>query len=204
MRLAFGPTSPFVQKVLALAIETGQETAIETVPASPWNDDDPLPRLNPIGKVPTLQLDDGSVLAGSQAICEFLDSRHGGRPFFPPPGPARWQALMQQYLADGAMDAGVAIVVERLRRPAALRWEGWIARQTKKIGRALDRFEADAAAGAFAGPLTIGTLSIAVALGYLDFRLPELAWRSPRPALAAWETEQATRPSLARTRLRAV
>jgi len=204
MRLSFGPTSPFVQKVLALAIETGQEAEIERVPASPWNDDDPLPSINPIGKVPTLRLADGTMLAGSQVICEFLDARHGGRPFFPPTGPLRWHALTRQYLADGMMDAGVAIVVERLRRPAALRWEAWLARQGKKIGRTLDRFEAEAGAGSLAEPLDIGTLAVAVALGYLDFRLPELAWRNDRPALAAWEAGMAARPSLVRTRLAAV
>jgi glutathione S-transferase len=201
MQLYYGPTSPFVQKVLALAIETGQEDALQRVPSSPWSDDDPLPGVNPIGKVPALCLEDGVVLAGSQVICEFLDSRHGGRRLFPPEGSARWHALGLQYLADGLMEAGVAIVVERLRRPQELLWPAWIARQTKKIGRALDALERQAAAQALAGPLTIGTLSIAIALGYIDFRLPELAWRGTRPALAAWEEQQARRPSLVRTRL---
>ncbi len=200
IQLSYAGTSPFVRKVTVLALETGQHAKLERVTTNPWSDEDPLPATNPVGRIPALKLEDGTVLAGSQLACEYLDSLHGGTKLFPPAGPARWQALAQQYLADGLMEAGVAAVVEKLRRPEQFRWADWIARQTAKVERTLDAFEAQAKAGQLAGPITIGTLSVAIALGYVDFRLPELAWRKSRPALAAWEAVMAERPSLAQTK----
>jgi len=200
MQLSYGGTSPFVRKVTALAIETGQAARLERIASNPWSDSDPLPATNPVGKVPALKLEDGTVLAGSQLICEYLDSLHGGARFFPPAGPARWQALAQQSLADGLMEAGVACVVEKLRRPEQYRWPDAIKRQQKKIDRTLDAFEVQAKAGKLAGPLTIGTLTVAIALGYVDFRLADMKWRATRPALAAWEATMVERPSLATTR----
>lgn len=200
MQLAYSGTSPFVRKVTALAIETGQQDSIKRVDTNPWSDDDPLPATNPVGRVPALTLADGTVLSGSQLICEYLDAQHGGAKLFPPAGPARWTALNQQYLADGLMEAGVAGVVERLRRPEQYRWSDWIGRQRAKIERTLDALEVQAKAGQLGGALTIGTLSIAIALGYMDLRYPDLAWRAKRPALAAWEAEMAKRPALAETK----
>jgi len=200
MQLSYGGTSPFVRKVTALAIETGQHGKIERVATNPWSDEDPLPATNPVGRIPALRLEDGTVLAGSQLVCEYLDSLHIGSKLFPPAGPARWLALEQQYLADGLMEAGVAAVVEKLRRPAQYRWDDWIKRQQAKVERTLDALEAQAKAGQLSGPITIGTLTVAIALGYVDFRMGELDWRKTRPALAAWEAVMAERPSLAMTR----
>lgn len=200
MQLYYAGTSPFVRKVTVLALETGQSAKLERVATNPWSDEDPLPGTNPVGRIPALRLDDGTVLSGSQLICEYLDLLHIGTKLFPPAGPARWQALNQQYLADGAMEAGVASVVERLRRPAQYAWPDWVARQKKKVERTLDSFEAMAKQGELSGPITIGTLTIAIALGYIDFRMPDLEWRKTRPALAAWEAVMAERPSLAQTK----
>lgn len=200
MQLAYSGTSPFVRKVTVLAIETGQHAKLKRVDANPWSDDDPLPATNPVGRVPALTLEDGTVLSGSQLICEYLDAQHIGSKLFPAAGPARWQALNQQYLADGLMEAGVAGVVERLRRPEPYRWADWVKRQQSKIERTLDALEAQAQAGQLGGPITIGTLTVAIALGYMDFRYADLDWRKSRPALAAWEAVMAERPSLAQTR----
>src|SRR5690606_28166993 len=116
------------------------------------------------------------------------------------PGPARWKALALQSLADGVMEAGVSSVVERLRRPEPYRWDAWTARQVTKVARTLDGLEAEADAGSLAGPLTIGSLSVAIALEYVDLRLGDLKWRETRPLLATWHAGTAERPALAQTR----
>jgi glutathione S-transferase len=197
MRLAYAPLSPFVRKVTVLAIECGLEDRIERVTTDPWNAQDPLPKVNPLGKVPALQLEDGTVLTGSSLICHYLDSLKPK--LVPKESAALWRDRALEALADGIMEAGVSTVVERLRRPEPYRWKGWEERQVQKIGRTLDSLEGEAAAGRLGGAPTLGRLSVAIALGYLDFRLGDLDWRKGRPGLAAWHAGIKDRPSLAAT-----
>ncbi len=199
MKLTYNPASPFVRKATALIAERGLDGLVERVPTDPWSDSDPLPKTNPLGKVPALTLDDGTVLVESALICEYLDSLEGGPQLYPAAGPARWQALELHSLADGILTAGVATVIETLRRPKELQYDAWVARQRAKIDRTLDVLERDAAAGKLAEPLTIGSLTVAIALGYLDFRFNALPWRDGHPALAAWYEGVRSRPSIAST-----
>lgn len=199
MKLAYAALSPFVRKVTALAIECGLEDRIERVVNDPWNDSDPLPQVNPVGKVPALQLEDGTLLTGSSLICQYLDSLSPTVKLVPQDAAARWRDLALESLADGVLEAGVASVVERLRRPEQFRWPWWSERQAAKIARTLDRVEGDAEAGRLDGPLTLGKLTVAVACGYLDFRRPDLEWRKGRPRLAAWYETVRQRPSLLAT-----
>ncbi|MBC6416400.1 MAG: glutathione S-transferase N-terminal domain-containing protein [Rhodospirillales bacterium] len=199
MQLTHSPSSPFVRKALATAIETGAAERLTLVPADPWNPDDPLPHTNPLGKVPALVAEDGSILTGSTLVAEYLDSLHDGRKLFPAEGAERWRALRLHALADGMLEAAVARVIEQLRRPADKIWEGWIDRQNEKIRRTLDVVEALAAAGELAEEPSIGELTLACLFGYLDFRFPDVAWRSGRPALTAWNAVVQARPSLRET-----
>jgi len=199
LKLAYAPTSPFVRKVTALAIECGLEDRIERVASDPWNDGDPLPKVNPLGKVPALQLEDGTLLAGSSLICQYLDSLSPATRLVPQDAAARWQDLALEALADGVLEAAVASVIERMRRPEAYRWPAWGDRQAAKITRTLDRLEGEAKAGKLAGALTLGKLTTAIVFGYLDFRRPDLEWRKGRPALAAWYEAMRQRPSLQAT-----
>ena len=116
---------------------------------------------------------------------------------FPAEGPERWTALRQQALGDGILDAAILRMLEMVRRPEKLRWQGWIDRQTAKVVCAVDQFEAEAEA--LEGPLTIGRITAGCALGYLDFRAPELDWRAGRPKLAAWYQDCADRPAMRET-----
>jgi glutathione S-transferase len=88
-------------------------------------------------------------------------------------------------------------MLEMVRRPEKLRWQGWITHQTTKVTRALDQFEAEAAT--LSGPLTIGHITAGCAFGYLDFRAPETDWRDGRPKLAAWYENFTQRPALRET-----
>ena len=199
MKLYAPAPSPYVRKVRVLARETGLAARIEEIPAtvSPIARDERVTRANPLGKVPALILDDGTALYDSPVICEYLDGLHSGRRLFPPAGPARWAALRQQAEGDGLLDAAVLTRYELVLRPEPLRWPEWVAGQKAKVAAVLDDLERDAAS--LAGELTIGGITIACALGYLDFRFAEDAWRTGRPRLAAWFAAISTRDSLRTT-----
>lgn len=198
MKLLYARTSPYVRKVLVLAHETGQAESIEIVPvaAVPTERNPDTVGHNPLGKVPTLVLDDSTALFDSRVICEYLDARSAGPRLFPD-GEARWDALARQALADGLLDAALLLRYERVLRPAAARWDAWEAGQVAKIAGALDRIEATLAGPASA--LDIGAVATACALGYLDFRFPDLGWRTGRPDAAAWYEAFGQRPSMQRT-----
>jgi glutathione S-transferase len=197
MQLHYNIASPFARKVLAVAIETGLDVRIERVKRlmTPVAPDALLNADNPLGKIPCLVTDDGMALYDSPVICEYLDSLHHGARMFPS-GPARWTALRRQALADGIMDAAVLTRYETFLRPQEVRWDAWIDSQKQKFLRALDALEFE---GASLGVVDIGTLAIACALGYLDFRFPDEDWRAGRPRLAAWLEQFAQRPAIANT-----
>ena len=197
MQLRYSPTSPYVRKVSVCAIELGLAERIERIPTDTLDPNSDLAEHNPLVKVPALILEGGEVLYDSPVICEYLDSLHDGAKIFPPAGPERWTALRRQALGDGILDAAILRMLETLRRPEALRWRGWIDKQTGKVTRALDRLEAEAEA--LEGPLTIGQITIGCALGYLDFRFADDKWRAGRPNLAAWHEDFAGRPSMQET-----
>ena len=196
IKLRYTPTSPFVRKVTVLCHETGLDSRVVRVSTNPWGDDD-LPRHNPLGKVPALVLDDGSTLFESLLVCEYLDSLHDGDKLIPASGAARWQALRQHALADGILDSAVLLLVEGKRRPEEKRWDAWSDRQKGKIDRALDALEQDIAG--LGGAFTIGPMTAAIALDYLDFRFPNYGWRGGRPRLEAWHGKISERPSLQET-----
>ena len=195
MKLIYSPTSPFVRKVSAMAIEAGVEGRIERVTLKPG--DAELAAINPLGKVPALVRDDGTALAGSSVICEYLDSLSQGARLFPAEGEARWRALGRLAIADGIMEAAVLRVQEGWRDEGE-RSPGWVEKQTLKIADALDHFEADTPPPG--DPLTIDTLTLGCAIGYVDLRAPDEGWRASRPKLAAWYEAFAERPSMAATR----
>jgi glutathione S-transferase len=199
MKLHYNVASPFVRKVRAVAIETGLDDRLEPVTRmmTPVKPDAELVRDNPLGKVPCLVTDEGTVLYDSRVVCEYLDSLHAGPKMFPGAGPARWTALRRQAEGDGIMDAGVLARYETFIRPEEHRWGEWIVNQKLKFRRALDALEAEA--GGFGDTVDIGTITIGCALGYLDFRYADEGWREPRPELAAWFGRFAARPSMART-----
>jgi glutathione S-transferase len=196
MKLRYSPTSPYVRKVSVVAIETGLDARIERVPTDTWAPSADLHRDNPLGKVPTLITEGGEALYDSPVICEYLDSLHDGIPLFPPPGGPRWTALRRQALADGITDAGVLVRMETLR-PKSEQSPSWAARQTEKVKRGLDALEEEAAG--FGSACTIGHIAIGCALGFLDFRLPDLDWRQGRLELARWADIFFARPSTAAT-----
>ena len=193
--------SPFGRKVLVLLHETGQQQRVTLHPVtlSPTAPDDTFNQANPLGKVPALQLADGSVIHDSRVILDYLDQQHVGNPLIPPGGSARWRRLTLASTADGIMDAAVLIRYERGLRPAQKQWQAWMTAQSDKVLRALASLEQNAMAE-LASHFDIAAISLACALAYLDLRLPDLDWRTPNPQLTAWYAEVGQRPSMLATR----
>jgi glutathione S-transferase len=198
MRLFYSGNSPFVRKVMVVAHELELAAGIEIDPtgAHPIDRKAPLVTQNPLGKVPTLVLDDGTQLFDSPVIAEYLASRSPkGITLLPASGPERWRVLMEQALADGMLDAALLARYEAMLRPKEQQFEPWVAGQMAKLTAAVERMEA---LPVDPSP-TIGSIAIACALGYLDLRFPTMNWRASHPKRARWLDVFAQRPSMKAT-----
>jgi glutathione S-transferase len=198
MKLYYTQKSPYVRKALVVANEIGIEDKLEMVDCStstPVNPD--ASNANPLKKIPALELDDGTILFDSPVICEYLDTEFGNGSLFPSELSARWIALRFQALADGLLDAGVLIRYENTLRPESLRWDDWGSGQMAKIDGALADLEAHAEL--FGDRVDIGTISVACALGWLDFRYANKDWRANCPNISVWFSTFADRPSMKAT-----
>lgn len=201
MKLFHSPSSPFVRKCMVVAIEHGLDDRIEKIAAAPsvLNRLPALEAANPLGKVPALQDDEGNWLFDSPVICEYLDALRGGL-MLPAEGPARWRVLTTQALADGALDAAVLLRYEQALRPEPLRWDAWQAGQRTKIVGAVDYLDREIGdAPRDAEKPDLGAITAGCLLGYLDFRHPDIGWRTDRAALAAWYDRFAERASMRAT-----
>lgn len=196
MKLIYSVPSPYARKARAAAIETGLADRIDMEAIDPWADPAGYRDVNPVGKVPALLRDDGPPLYQSNIVCEYLDA-HGDIRIFADPGPARWTALRQLAAADGILDASVAARMEIMFHEGAAASQKFVDRQELSTGAALDQLEAEA--GDLDGPVTMGQIAVACALGYRDFRFADTDWRAGRPKLAAWFETFAQRPSIENT-----
>lgn len=182
MTLHLSPTSPASRKVRIGAAMLGLDGDIEPVPTDFMDLSDPLYGRNPLGKIPTLVLDNGDVLQDSAVILEYLDHRAGGGRILPAIGDARrWNVLSGQALADGMLDAIVLQVYEVRFRPDDKRVASWVERQAGKMNGALQAFERRPPSGS----RSVADIALACALGFLDLRM-EGRWRADHPALVDW------------------
>jgi glutathione S-transferase len=197
MKLHWSPRSPFVRKVMIVAHERGVLDRIDCVrtiaeTAKPHAE---LMKDNPLSKIPTLVLDDGTVLYDSAVICEYLDALDGAPKLFPVEPTARIIALRRQALGDGFLDMMVLNRNERAREhPSKTHLESTAVRKSAILAH-LDR-EAEALAAA---PFGIGHIAIGCALSYLDFRYADEDWRRDHPDIANWHAAFAARPSVRAT-----
>jgi glutathione S-transferase len=197
MKLFHSPTSPYVRKVLVLMAEAGI-SGVELVAASgtPVAPDAGVIERNPLGKIPALCREDGPTLYDSRVICQFLDAQAGGR--FYPNGARRWDCLTVEATADGILDAAVLMVYETRIRPEEKRFAPWVEGQWAKVDRALDVLE-NRWIDHLNGPMDMGQIATACALGYLNFRHASRDWPKGRAKLAAWYDAFARRPSMQAT-----
>jgi glutathione S-transferase len=198
MKLFYAAPSPFVRKCLVSAHELGLRARLELLPAAahPVNRDRSLVACNPLGKIPTLITDDGTVLYDSRVICEYLNSLGDGH-LIPLQGAARWTVLVDQALGDGLMEAAVLTRYENAVRPENLQWGDWVAGQLDKVTCGLA--EIQRRADGLKNRVDAGTIALGCALGYLDFRFASIGWKEKYPDVAIWYEQFAKRESMVTT-----
>ncbi len=201
MILRSSPPSPFGRKVkLALGI-LGLENEVTIEKADPTDANDSLRKQNPIGKIPALIIEDGTVLYDLPVILEYLDHRAGGGKIVPHEPNARFAALTLQALCDGILDACILLVYEGRWRPPEMAVQKWIDHQRGKVERAMSTLEA--APPALGAMPNVGQITLACALGYGDLRF-EGKWRKDHPRLVKWLDEFAAKvPAFEKTRVTA-
>jgi glutathione S-transferase len=197
MKLHWSPRSPYVRKVMVCAHELGLAPRIELVRsvAAMLKPNPVLMRDNPLSKIPTLVLDDGSTLFDSVVICEYLDVLGAGTLFPATGAAARWHALRWHALADGLLDT---LILWRNERERAAPLQPLVEAFALKTAAALKVMDDEVPALA-GSAFSIGHVGICCALGYLDYRFADSAWRTTAPRLAAWYATQSARPSLQAT-----
>lgn len=193
MKLYTNVASPFARKCRVIAHELSLK--LEEIRTLPMQDPE-FRRINPLGKIPALILDDGSVLIDSPVICEYLNHAGGGK-FFPnnsiwKEDSRRWKTLGLQALGDGLADAAVAWMIEGRQQPIN---EAMRARHMAAVMATLDVLER----ATYAEDPSIGEIAVGCALGYLDFRMLDLDWKSSRPRLAGWYAKFCEYPSMKAT-----
>ena len=200
MKLLSNPFSPYGRKVkIAMAMKgVGDRIEVVTIDTNPAENPD-ISRANPLAKIPALIIDGSTAIFDSHVICEYLDSLAPSPVLFPASGIERIRTLTLGSLADGILDAALLLVYEKRFRPEAIWHAPWMQRQQGKIDRSLDFLEK--APPAWGASPDYGHLTLACALGYLDFR-HDGKWRAGHPKLVAWLDEfaaavpafEATRP----------
>jgi len=200
MILRSAPPSPFARKVRIALSLLGFDHEVRIEAADTSDPQDRLRAQNPLGKIPVLIVEDGTVLYDSRVILDYLDQRAGGGKIIPPEPAQRLAALRLQALCDGVLDASVLIVYEGRWRPPEKHEPKWVDHQAGKVTRALAVLEA---APPSLGPKSqipdVGQIALACVLGYRDFRFSG-GWRDDHPRLAAWLEDFAARvPAYAAT-----
>lgn len=199
VKLLYQTHSPYARKVLVMAHEAGLAERIEVVhqETSPTRRNEDVYRLNPLGKVPVLILDDGFAVFDSVVICGHLDGLHDGQKLIPDSGRARLVALGLEALAQGLCETGIALRWETERRPEALRYPALRDGLSQKLVSTYDFLEERVS---FDAPVTIGHIALATALDWIRFRaLPD--FEHGRPRLSAWYRAFIERPSMRMTPL---
>ncbi|HEX5210298.1 MAG TPA: glutathione S-transferase N-terminal domain-containing protein [Pseudolabrys sp.] len=201
MILRSSPASPFVRKVRIAADLLGLADKIEVQETDLNDPADAIRVQNPLGKIPALVLDDGTVYYDSRVILDVLDHLAGGGRIVPREPAARFAALRLQALCDGILDASLLIVYEGRYRPADKAVQSWLDRQAEKIARGMAVLEASPP------PLdptpNVGQIALACLLGYRDLRFGG-TWRKDHPRLLAWHDKFAAQvPAFAATKIAA-
>lgn len=197
MKLIGNYTSPYVRKISVILLEKG--ITFEFVNDNPWVAESHAPDYNPLGKVPALVTDNGEYWFDSPVIAEYLELLDIAPALIPREPLAALKMRQLEALADGIMDAALVSVREQ-QKPVAQRSETELLRQREKISRALDRLEQHAGDQTLtAEPLTVASIAVACAVGYLNFRRVSPGWCVNRPQLVKLVEALFNRESFART-----
>jgi glutathione S-transferase len=196
MKLIGTITSPYTRKARVVLAE--KKIDYDWVIDSPNSPSTSVPKYNPLARVPVLVLDDDTAIFDSPVIVEYLDNLSPNNKLFPQPSRERVEVKRWEALADGVMDAAVGIRLEQLR-PEPQRSSGWMQRERTVIDQALEMMAEELGENQWCmgTPFTFADVAVGCALGYLDFRFPDIDWRETHPNLARLHEKLMQRPSFA-------
>ncbi len=199
LTLIASPTSPYARKVRIVMSEKRIECELQMTDV--WSPETTISQFNPLGKVPCLIMDDGGAVFDSRVIVEYLDTLTPVGHLIPASGRQRVEVRTWEALADGIIDALVTVRLEHAQRPASHRLQSWIDRHLAKATAGLQAASAALADRTWCNDerFTLADIALGVSLSYLDFRFPEIAWRTEHPNLAKHYEKLATRPSFVET-----
>lgn len=184
MKLIGSYTSPYVRKARIVLAEKKLDYVFEL--ENVWAADSKIQAANPLAKVPCLIMEDGATLYDSRVIVEYLDTLTPVCKLLPAHGRERAEVKCWEALADGVLDAGVLVFLEKGLRAPQLQSEVWIARQMSKVEAGLKAMSQGLGDTPFCAGnhYSLADVAVGCALGWLSFRFPELAWRTDYPNLA--------------------
>lgn len=195
MKLFGTHTSPYVRKVRIVLAEKklDYQFVLEDVGAA----DTRIQEVNPLGKVPCLAMDDGDVLYDSRVIVEYLDTLSPVGKLIPPSGRERADVKCWEALADGILDAAILVRLEETKRPAEQQSAQWIRHQMGKVEAGLQAMSTSLGDKPFCNgnQYSLADIAVGAALGWLDFRFPQIGWRESYPNLAKLHEKISERPS---------
>jgi glutathione S-transferase len=198
MKLLGSLTSPYTRKVRIMLAEKRIDCELELVDVNA--PDNPVLERNPLSKIPTLVLDDGTSLFDSRVIVEFLDNASPIARLIPADKRARIAVRRWEALADGVLDAGLLVRYESLR-PKKEQSTAWTERQLGKVNRGIEMLATDLGerAWCFGERYSLADIALGCSLGWVAFRLPSIDWRGQYPALGRHIDKLMTRPAFAET-----
>jgi glutathione S-transferase len=195
MKLIGSLASPYVRKVRIVMAEKkiDHELVVENV----WSPDTTISMSNPLGKVPCLIMEDGGAMFDSRVIVEYLDTLTPVGKLIPTQSRERAGVKCWEALADGVLDAGILIRLEKTQRPAEQQSEQWMSRQLGKVNAGLKAMSTGFAETTYCAgnQFTLADVAVGCTLGWLSFRFPEIAWREDYPNLAKLSDKLSERPS---------
>ena len=199
MKLIGSTTSPYVRKVRIVMAE--KKLDYQFVLDDVWAPDTAIGESNPLGKVPCLVMEDGGAVFDSRVIVEYLDTLTPVGKLIPTSGRERAEVKCWEALADGMSDAAILMRIEDTQRSADQRSTSWLARQQRKVDGALQAMSAGLGDGPWCNGnhYSLADIAVGCALGWIEFRRPELTWRDDYPNLARLVDKLAERPSFRET-----
>ncbi len=195
LRLVGSLTSPYVRKVRIVMAEKRIECQLELEDV--WSPDSKIQQANPLGKVPCLIREDGGAVFDSRVIVEYLDTMTPVAKLIPSTGRERVEVRTWEALADGVLDAAIAVRLEQTQRPPEQQSQKWIDRQMGKVDAALEAMAhgLEGRNWCHNNAYSLADIAVGCALGYLDFRFPQIDWHSRHPSLDKLHNRLAARQS---------
>jgi glutathione S-transferase len=202
MKLIGSTTSPYVRKVRIVMAE--KKLDYQFLLDNVWSADTRIAASNPLGKVPCLVMEGGEAVFDSRVIVEYLDTLSPVGKLIPSTGRERAEVKTWEALADGLLDAAILVRLENTfegRKPSE-RSQAWIDRQMDKVHASLKAMTQGLGDKPFCSGIHLSLSDIAVgcALGWLEFRFPDIGWRAEYPNLAKLMDKLAQRASFADTK----